>query len=619
MAAPNITSVEKNPADMNTKITIYGSNFTGAANVIFGSGPSSNSLTINETGTEISLTLPPYPTGTSYPVNTTVKVIVPGEPQGNEVPFTIVNPTKITSVSANPALVGNILTLKGGGFKGAINVKIDEKTIPAAQLTINDSGSELSFTVPSLGADVQYPISTAVTVNMTTVSSNSFDISVNNPTIVNTISLKNNSKLDPSKYTVWVAGFIEQQLAAKKTQFLFLHSDGSFLKKDLETTAKFWEVDQMQPLSVPNIVSAGNNRLIFLVTEKGTTPDAFSPETPYAAYPFKDAPKPCPPGPYDIFEFGPIAQYDVSAVDSFGLNLSFKVKGDPLTYGTVSGISRQEIGTAFTSFCKNDPLGKGFGKLLYSIKPSTGFPTPIDGEFLAIVSPKDWLAIYPDDSELANYWTDTVNDFFKSGNQLNFELNAANVGNYSGKSDGTKYTLTGPNNMTIVIPASDFAGDQGFIQAVRGQKDGESDLAYKTFGQIEAAIFEALSRGVALDGVVAESSTIATNYTSDAWTNFENWFTHSKNTYNQKPRVYDVYAKFFHYAKFTNSNGAQEFIFGENGAKKFGMAYGFSLDEDPNVGKWPKDMGVPAKTVYYVGFNQDVTLEIGQFLKTPSS
>ncbi|MCR9173281.1 MAG: IPT/TIG domain-containing protein [bacterium] len=620
MAAPTITAINGESTNvqvnMNATITITGSNFTGAVNILFGStGTPPGTFHVNS-DTEITATIPVMEAGTTYPLSTTAQVVVPNQPVGNTFPITIENPTKITNITPNPALVGNKLYINGAGFKGANYVEIESTQISSSEFTMDDLGTQIVLTVPKIAAD-NYPINTTVTVHMDSVSSNSKSISVHNPKVVNTITLKNNSKLDTTQYTVWVAGFIEQQVSATDTQFLFLQSSGKF-ETQTATKATFLEVDSVKTMSIPNIESAGNNRLVFLVTKKDVTPAAFSPKTPYAAYPFKNKPTPCPEGPYDIFEFGPIAQYDVSAVDSFGLNLSFTVTGDPLTYGAVPGISREEIGDAFTAFCISDPLGgKGFSELLYSSSGDEGYPSLIENQFSAIVSPKDWLAIYPS-SQLASYWTETVNAFFTDGNQLDLFLNAANVGNYSGTSDGKKFTLTGPNKMQIIIPASDFNEDQGFIQAVRDKNKGETDLEYKTFGQIEAAIFEAISRGVALDGVKKAGTTIPKNYSSDAWTKYENWFTHTNNTYNQKPRVYDVYAKFFHYATFGSNSADQQFIFGENGAKKFGMAYGFSLDEDPNVGNWPKDIGVPAKTVYYVGFKQDVTLEIGPFMKQTS-
>src|SRR3989338_6233424 len=409
---------------------------------------------------------------------------------------------------------------------------------------------------------------------------------------LNTIAITNNSGLDSGTYTIWVAGFIEQMDSSNNPVYLFLQSDGSFGSRKTTQAASFINVNNGFTINVPNVTNYGNNRLVFTITP-GTTAV-------------------CPPGPYDIFEFGPDAQYDVSAVDSFGINLSFTVTGDNLTYGAVSSFSREQIGQAFSSFVQNDPLGSGFAQLLYTSPSGTGYPAQIGGQFSAIVAPKDWLAIYPTAAGLTGYWDATIASFFASGNHLNFYLNAATVGNYSGTSDGTKYTLTGPGGLKVIIPASDFTvANQGFIQAVRGMKKNESPNEYAAFGQIEAAIFEALSRGVALDGVVPSGTTITTNYSSDAWTDITNWFTNHKNAYNNLPSVYDVYAKFFHYGTITVGTN-QENVFGVNAGGTFGMAYGFSLDESPNVSdNWSTDNNVPSKTDYGVGTGDDVTIVIG--------
>lgn len=422
---------------------------------------------------------------------------------------------------------------------------------------------------------------------------------MNDTTILNTITLKNITALDTSKYTVWVAGFIQQP-----DLYLYLNTDGNFTAD----AGNYVNINNGLTVNVPNVTNLGNNRLVFLVTESTTTPAALSPSTGYTAYPFNAAPGVCPPGPYDIFEFGPNAQYDVSAVDSFGLNLSFTVTNDDLVYGAVPAISRPEIAKAFDTFTGSDPLGSAFAQLLYTSPTGTGYPDSILGQFSAIVSPKDWLAVNPNASGLNGYWNNTINDFFTTGNQLNLYLNAATVGNYSGTSDGKQFTLNGPGGLTVTIPASDFAGNQGFMQAVRGINPGENQNEYDAFSQIEAAIFQAISRGVLLDGVVAEGGTISDNYTSTAWTDIQNWFTNHNNAYNQNPSVYDAYAKFFHCA--TNNGGI---IMGQNSAQTLGMAYGFSLDENPNVGSWSAGNNVPSKTNYSVGSGQDVTLTIGRW------
>ncbi|WP_299440613.1 beta-1,3-glucanase family protein [uncultured Aquimarina sp.] len=448
--------------------------------------------------------------------------------------------------------------------------------------------------------------------------------------ILNTITVKNSSNLDPKKYTVWVAGFIEQMSNANPV-YWSLQSDGTFALST-DGNSPFIEINDGIKVSVPDVPNYGNNRLVFTVTKiDSKAPGALSSVTGYTAYPFPGVPGVSPSGPYDIFEFGPNAQYDVSAVDSFGINLSFTVKNDPLTYGPVTSFTRAQIGTAFKSFMENDPLGSnGFGQLLYTNPTSKGYPDVIEEQFSAIVSPKDWLAIYPSATGLHGYWDATIKSFFKKGNQLNLYLNAANVGRYSGTSDGTKYTLTGPasakeaDKFTIIIPASDFSGNQGFIQAVRDIKSGETEMEYKTFNQIEAAIFEATSRGVLLDGVVAKGTKITDDYSSDAWTKVSNWYTTHKNAYNKEDSVYDAYAKFMHNGTITPDKKSPQNIFGVNGAGSFGMAYGFSLDESPNVSKnWTTANNVSSKPTYTIGSGQDVTLVIGPWIpakkKSPKS
>ncbi|MEP0984331.1 beta-1,3-glucanase family protein [Ekhidna sp.] len=417
---------------------------------------------------------------------------------------------------------------------------------------------------------------------------------------LNTISIQNNTLLDKTQYTVWVAGFIKQ-VKAGQPEYWSLQTNGSFQKST--GTASYIAINNGMVVNVPDLPNLGDNRLVFTITKVGSPkPSPLSPIKGYTAYPFQNKPGVPPPGPYDIFEFGPNAQYDTSAVDSFGLNLSFQVKNDNLNYGVIPTMKRKQIETAYSSFVTSDPYGKYFKDLLYKSPTGTGYPDQIDNQFRAIVSPKDWLAIYPDTPGLSTYWDNTITSFFKSGNQLSIYLNAATVGTYEGSCDGTQYTLSGPNNLTIVIPASDFtSANQGFLQSVRSIKPGESQAEYDAFSQLEAAIFEALSRGVLLDGVAQVGTTIPTHYSSHSWIDSAYWYTDHKNTYDQKPSVYDAYAKFLHKGGF----------FGLNKAKTFGMAYGFSLDEDPNVGSWSPSEGVPSKTAYNVGKKQDVTLNIG--------
>lgn len=462
---------------------------------------------------------------------------------------------------------------------------------------------------------------------MTTKKSNS----------LNTINIINSSGLNKKDYTVWVAGFIQAKAAG---EFYLLNSDGSFTSSSQKATrTKFYNVDTCNSIAVPDVTNYGNNRLFFTVTTGTTAPDDYYIDG-YTAYPFKNAPGVCPPGPYDIFEFGPNAQYDVSAVDSFGLNLSFTVENDTLTYGVRPSVARQKITTAFNTYSETDPYGSHFKHLLYTSPTGDNYPEIIDNQFSAIVSPKDWLAIYPNDKHLHGYWDTTTDAVFTDGNELNFYLNGATIGNYSGKCHKGIYTLTGPKvgkdqkPIVIQIPKTDFTDVKPFLQAVRAKNGNETGEEYAAFGQIEAALFEAFSRGVVLDGVINEDvkarlkkdSKSVTDYSSNAWINTDNWYSNHANALNGNASVYDGYAKFFHTCEVDQkveidpkgeihkkkTEEKEEPIFGQNSAKLFSMAYGFSLDENPNVGDaaWPASKNVPAKTPNNIG-DQTVTITIG--------
>lgn len=508
----------------------------------------------------------------------------------------------ITSIAPDTAPSGTFVTINGSGFTGAGD---------GGAVNFGGTGTTNFTVISDTEITAQVPLLTSGTVGVSVivpneVGSNSYDFTIPAPSAtVNTINIVNNTALDPTVYSVWVAGYIETNNSP--ATFTFLQSDGSFSTADSDATFFLLDLGQSMSIHVPNITNYGNNRLVFTVTDVNTTPSALSPITGYTAYPFETAPGVCPPGPYDIFEFGPNAQYDVSAVDSFGLNISFTVEGDPLTYGPLPWIARPQIGKAYADFIAKENHPAGFAQLLYKSPTGSGYPDQIEGQFSAIVSPKDWLAIYPTADGLSTHWDDTVNDFFADGNQINFYLNGATIGTYSGSSNGEEYTLSGPDGSTVVVPKSDFTGTQPFTQAVPASYDA-------TLGQIEAAFFQAFSRGVALDGVVAAGKTITANYTSDAWTNYGNWYTSHANAYNGKPSVYDCYAKFFHMAKYGNVT-----IFGSNSNEAYGMAYGFSLDENPNVGSdalgiptnaWPNGLNTPAKTPYDV-YSQTVTVTLG--------
>lgn len=355
-----------------------------------------------------------------------------------------------------------------------------------------------------------------------------------------------------------------------------------------------------------NQTTNGNDRFVFVVSP--TQPAATSSTAPWQNYPVTTLPantSTVPPGPFGILEFGYDAQFNTSYVDSFGLNWSFVDDAAPgVVYGVKPTVTRQQMQTAYSTFTTNDPLGAPFKQLLWT---STTAPVPavVEGQFTAIVSPKDWLTQANPPANLQNYWTDTVNAFFSPGNRLSIDFNGST---YAGVADASgNYTLTGG----ISIPKSLYAGTNVFSQL---QTDN-SPVA----GQIKDNVFEAFSRGVALDGVwkAGRPGSPSAGYSSTAWTTVANWYKPGPTTYDTSiNRTYDVYAKFFHYATsdgkdFRTVTGGEPML-GLNPAQSFAMAYGFSLDESPSVntagkGTWPATANVNGGTTINGGDSITVT------------
>ena len=162
-----------------------------------------------------------------------------------------------------------------------------------------------------------------------------------------------------------------------------------------------------------NQTTNGNDRFVFVVSP--TQPFPTSSNAPWQNYPVT-APLPAststvPPGPFGILEFGYDAQFNTSYVDSFGLNWSFVDDAAPdVVYGVKPTVTRQQMQTAYSTFTTNDPLGAPFAQLLWT--STTTVPAVVEGQFTAIVSPKDWLTQPTPPANLKNYWIDTVNAFF---------------------------------------------------------------------------------------------------------------------------------------------------------------------------------------------------------------
>ncbi len=433
-------------------------------------------------------------------------------------------------------------------------------------------------------------------------------------------SLVDQTGLDPSE--LWVAGWINAKPASGYA-FKVLQPDGTFAAPS-GNTIQFYPVSAVPTVTLSDQTN-GNDRLLFVVSPQQPSALEVSNAVPtqYTQYPYQVAPGVPAPGPFDIFEFGMNAAADVSAVSGFGLNIQFQANGEE--YGTQATFTRQAIGEAFSTFVANQaavwPADQAFAELLLDGPITAGAPPPpsVDGQFFAIADPNDMLAALTGNytgstnDPLATYWDSTLAGFFAVGNYISINLssNSAAPDIYSGHSSlrtnplthvtSPAFTLTSQNNpsvwYTFYMPPSDLKS----AQYVFGQAFGDLTPAGAggDAGLLQDNIWEALSRGAALDGI--STTPIANGESTAVWNNPANWY--------QPTAVSDIYAMFLHYADI---NGNDSRVSPDTPIFYGNSAYGFSLDENPD-GPYNGPQ-VPSKTTGNVADGSTVTVDIGSFL-----
>ncbi len=353
----------------------------------------------------------------------------------------------------------------------------------------------------------------------------------------------------------------------------------------------------------------GSNRLIFVVSATQPVEMPISSYNPlgYTSYPYANPPGIAAPGPFDIFEFGMNAAADLSAVNGFGLNLSFTF--DKEQYGVDTSFTRKQIHEAYTNFITNEGShASPFRELLY--KTSIGGtapnpPTVLDNEFFAIADPNDMLQAKmiqgtTSSDPLTPYWDDTLKDFFKVGNYLSINLGGGNI--YSGvcSLEGTTNTFTLSNTAGASfkfpqppagIDSSLYVFQQAFNQYTPNGSAGDAGL-------IQDSIWEALCRGVAPKGI--STTTISAGESTAAWNKATDWYGAGS--------VCHYYAKFLHYSDIDGKDSRIT----KNAPIFYGNSvYGFSMDEDP-IG--PGFSGnVPSKTIGNVPGGSIMEITLGKW------
>ncbi|MTI45492.1 hypothetical protein JM93_01111 [Roseibium hamelinense] len=441
-----------------------------------------------------------------------------------------------------------------------------------------------------------------------------------------TINLKDYSALKPASGTVWITGWIN---GGDSAQFKVLQSNGTFEAPPAGGGVPFLKVDSLSSITLDEATN-GANRLMFVVSQDKPAPLSitnFSPK-PYTQYPYMAAPGVAPAGPYDIFEFGMNAAFDLSAVNGFGLNLGFSATGPDgamYRYGVRETVTRKQVQSAYSAFIENEKKhfegAEYFKELLYTgALPGSGYTPPMIGdEFFAICDPNDMLAAKTANyggtttDPLSTYWDDTVTALFKHGNMVSIALGAANYLGIALDTSRLSAPPAVPANCTSTAFQFDIKGEHKYIfQPESGLRTAEFVFRQSGFttpgygsdpiiSQLQNNLIEAICRGVVLDGVKDPNGASTNNgFSTTAWNNDANWYKAGSTCH--------YYAKFLHCSdtdgKDYRTSNTQPIFYG-------GSAYGFSMDENP--ANWPASAAqVPSKTPFNIS-SGTVDLWVGPY------
>lgn len=412
-----------------------------------------------------------------------------------------------------------------------------------------------------------------------------------------TFTLQDESGLDSSVATVWVAGWIHDVANA----IYPLQQNGTFTPLgSAEGSLPFFKLSDIPTVTLDTPTN-GNDRLLFVAAPskpaelKITEGNVVS----YTQYPYLNAPGVAAPGPFDIFEFGLNAMLNLSAVNGFGLNLRFTATDEKTkkayTFGVDENVSRAQVSSAWNSFIsnetKNNPAAQHFKELLYNspISGSSERPPAVGGQFFAIADPNDMLTakspgyVSPIDDDLATYWNDEVSAAFQLGNKVCIDIGQPE--NYTGTVVTAPNPPSGCDTLTLEFM---IGGQKRYIyKPTSGAKTAE--MLFRQNGattpgyggtstvdgivsQLQNNLVEAFCRGVGPDGfLTAETAdTPNTAFSTEAWNNYPKWYA--------KGSTCHYYAKFFH---CSDADGNDSRITGKPPIMYNGSAYGFSMDENP--------------------------------------
>ena len=399
-----------------------------------------------------------------------------------------------------------------------------------------------------------------------------------------------------------------------------LSDNSGSIKVDIAEGLSFYEMSKIKTVTL-NASTNGNDRLIFVVSPAKPAQIPIAAQVPagqtsavltplgYTSYPYANSPGIAAPGPFDIFEFGMDAAADLSAVNGFGLNLSFTYGTQQ--YGVRKSVTRKQVGAAFTSFIKNEGgKASAYSELLYDDDIGDNSPKPpsVDGQFFAIADPNDMLEArviqgksHVTADSLSTYWDTTLNSFFTVDKYLSINLGDST---YNGKC--TETTLPGTQTSCNAFTLSNGTNTYTFYQPPEGIESAlyvfkQSFNKYTAgsggdAGLLQDNIWEALCRGVALSGLFDEAKTGGES--TAAWNKSTDWY--------PAETACHYFAKFMHYSdvdgKDSRSSKKDPIFHGH-------AAYGFSEDENPDGPGFSGN--VPSKTTGNVPAGSTMTIELG--------
>jgi hypothetical protein len=319
------------------------------------------------------------------------------------------------------------------------------------------------------------------------------------------------------------------------------------------------------------------------------------------------------------FVVGQTVVIDGFTGDAAGFNGTFTVSAPSTSVSPpIPAPTTTSFAVTNTNFTTVPPAGSG-GTVTPLLFQTPSLP---DGQFASITAPKDWLgnqAVYTGDpagsaanvDPLATFWDTTIDKFFQSGNHLSIYLGKENPPNaiYSGWSDGTRYTLS--NGLTT-YHFHKHAPSTGQSQSLANALYvwSQANALSGDEGLLQDQIWQALCRGVALDGV--STSAITNAETTTAWNDTTKWYTqHTSTVFPDFQSVYCPYSKFLHYSTL---QGAVDTT-GTTSIFLHNAAYGFGEDENP-IGNPYDGPLVPSKLDGTVFDGSSVTIRLAPWTAT---